>query len=472
MSFVQKVNRSVRYLLSLRYLGIITLGVLCHRSWDVVRGNEYRWKVPVPRILIATTTWWPLSARLAMALAKVGCDVAAICPTGNPLLKLRNLQKRYAYHAVTPLRSLRAAIVDAEPQLIVPCDDRAVGHLHQLYAQTADSGEPGATVRRLIERSLGAPDGYPCVDSRDKLMQLARTEGIRIPKTRLVSGQADLDAWRGDHAFPWVLKADGTWGGTGVRIAETWEEAQRAYQQLAQPITLPSLLIRLFVNHDPFPLLPWLMREQAAVSVQDYVSGRPANMMLACWQGEVLASISVEVLSVLSKTGSSTVVRIIDNPEMTQAGLRIVRRLQLSGFCGFDFIIEEQSGSAHLIEMNARSTQLGHLQLGAGRDLPEAMRARLLGVPPREWPAVTTNDTIAFFPQAWLIGPISPYLQSAYHDVPWIEPELVRELVRQPWTRRSALARLFECYTRRSLRSDDILPRLVKPSLEGVRRAP
>jgi carbamoylphosphate synthase large subunit len=408
-----------------------------------------------------------------MALTKVGCEVTAICPTGNPLLKLRNLQLRYAYHAVTPLRSLRAAVANAEPQLIVPCDDRVVGHLHQLHAQeTAAAGESGGEFRDLIERSLGAPDGYPYCSARDKLLQLARTEGIRVPETRLVSDPADLNDWRGNHAFPWVLKVDGTWGGAGVRIVRTWEEAQRTYQQLSRPVATSNMLKQLLVNHDPFPVLPWLMREQAAVTVQDYVAGRPANMMLACWEGEVLAGISVEVLSAQSNTGASTVVRVIDNEEMAEAGRRIVQRLRLSGFCGFDFILEEQSGLTHLIEMNARSTQLGHLQLGAGRDLPEAMRARLLDVPPRHWPPITTNDTIAFFPQAWLFGPISPYLQSAYHDVPWVEPELVRELVRQPWTRRSALARLFDHYTRKSFRGDEILPRIIPPQLERARRTP
>jgi hypothetical protein len=89
-----------------------------------------------------------------------------------------------------------------------------------------------------------------------------------------------------------------------------------------------------------------------------------------------------------------------------------------------------------------------------------------------DWPPITTKDTIAFFPQAWLSGPISPHVQSAYHDVPWVEPELVRELVRQPWTRRSILARLFDHYARRSLLGDDILLRLIQPNFEDARRAP
>jgi hypothetical protein len=43
---------------------------------------------------------------------------------------------------------------------------------------------------------------------------------------------------------------------------------------------------------------------------------------------------------------------------------------------------------------------------------------------------VTEKDTIALFPQEWIRDPQSPALQSAYHDVPWQEPALIRDCVR------------------------------------------
>jgi hypothetical protein len=116
----------------------------------------------------------------------------------------------------------------------------------------------------------------------------------------------------------------------------------------------------------------------------------------------------------------------------------------LSGFCGFDFIIEDSTRAAYLIEMNARATPLCHLAVGSGECLATAMSARLLGLsPPRTVPA-TGNDIVAYFPQAWLQEPDSELLYHAYHDVPWDEPGLVRELVRPPWPERGRLARLFQ----------------------------
>ncbi len=77
--------------------------------------------------------------------------------------------------------------------------------------------------------------------------------------------------------------------------------------------------------------------------------------------------------------------------------------------------------------MNPRATQVGHLPLGPGRDIPAALYAVLSGQSPQPAPKVTENDTIALFPQEWTRDPQSPFLRSAYHDIPWEEPELVRD---------------------------------------------
>ena len=104
---------------------------------------------------------------------------------------------------------------------------------------------------------------------------------------------------------------------------------------------------------------------------------------------------------------------------------KMASRLKLSVLHGFDFILEPKTGNAHLIEMNPRATQVGHLALGAGRDLPAALFAAMTGREIRVTPKVTDKDTIALFPQEWLKNPASEFLRSAYHDVPWEEPEFL-----------------------------------------------
>jgi D-alanine-D-alanine ligase-like ATP-grasp enzyme len=84
--------------------------------------------------------------------------------------------------------------------------------------------------------------------------------------------------------------------------------------------------------------------------------------MLVCWRGEVLASVAVEVLRSHNPRGAATVVRIIDHPKIRAAGIALAGALNTSGFVGLDFILQPD-GSAHLLEMNPRATQLGHLRL-------------------------------------------------------------------------------------------------------------
>src|SRR5277367_6638419 len=116
---------------------------------------------------------------------------------------------------------------------------------------------------------------------------------------------------------------------------------------------------------------------------------------------------------------------------MAAAAEKMVRRLQLSGMQGFDFMLEAESRAAYLIEINPRATQVGHLSVGAGRDLPSALVSAITDTPVAAAPKMTENDTIALFPQEWLRDPSSAFLRSGYHDVPWGEPELLRACVRK-----------------------------------------
>jgi hypothetical protein len=43
---------------------------------------------------------------------------------------------------------------------------------------------------------------------------------------------------------------------------------------------------------------------------------------------------------------------------------------------------------------------------------------------------MTEKDAIALFPQEWSRDPVSPWLQSAYHAVPWDDPDFLKEIVK------------------------------------------
>jgi hypothetical protein len=166
------------------------------------------------------------------------------------------------------------------------------------------------------------------------------------------------------------------------------------------------------------------------VNAQAFVAGREGTSAVVCWKGAVLASLHFEVVNKASSRGHATVVRSIENAEMSAAAEKMARRLNLSGLYGFDFMLEKETGNAYLVEINPRSTQVGHLSLGPGRDIPAALYAALSGKAVKATPRITEKDTIAMFPQEWIRDAESPFLRLAYHDIPMEEPELIRDCVR------------------------------------------
>jgi hypothetical protein len=386
-----------------------------------------------PNVLLATTSRWFPFARFAVALAKAGCAVQTVCPWGHPIGKTSVCSRIFNYSGLAPLQSFSAAIAAAKPDLIVPGDDLATRHLHRLYAENGH-GEKGVAVRKLIERSLGAPEYFPIVDDRASFIQISLEAGARVPRNATIANAKDLQSWIASSGFPVVLKANGTSGGAGVRVVRNAEDAQRAFRELQAPPLFARAAKRALFDGDATLVWPSLLRDKSVVNAQVYVGGHEATSATLCWKGEVLASLHFAVLQKSHSSGHATVVRRIAHPEMVDTTEKVARRLGLSGFHGFDFMLVEPTNDAYLIELNPRTTQVGHLAFGPGRDLAAATVSALTGTPIPPSLSVTENDTIALFPQEWLREPSSLYLHSGYHDVPWEQPELVRACVRKPRT--------------------------------------
>ncbi len=353
---------------------------------------------------------------------------------------MTGIESVFPYRGLNSIGSLKAAILAMRPILIVPCDDSVVWQLHELHARNPD-------LRSLIERSLGADIAYPVLRSRATFLEAAVELGIRVPATRTLTSEDDLHSWRADS--PAVLKRDGTWGGSGVAIVHSLSSAQAAFRRLSQPIGAGTAWKRCLINLDPVALWSWKRQEPPRITLQEFIQGRPANSMIACWQGKLLGIVSVEVLTSQGATGAATVVRLMQNKEMERAARLLARKFMLSGFHGLDFVLDQKTGAAYLIEINPRCTQLGHLRLANQGDLAGALIAKLRNqpIPPVTDPQDSlSGETIAFFPQAIQWNPNSPYLRYGKHDVPWEEPALVLELLRGAWPERKWLSRIYHHY--------------------------
>jgi len=263
-----------------------------------------------------------------------------------------------------------------------------------------------------------------------------------------------LKLWFTRESSAGVLKADHSWAGWGVRIVSNYQEAEAAFRAMTGARHFALVVKRLLWDRDPELFLQLLRGRKRALTVQSFIRGKIANCSIACWEGEVIANIGVEVIAAQCPTGNATVVRVVNNHDMIETAARVVRQIGGTGFFGFDFILEEGSERAVLLEINPRATQITHLALGKERDLPAAIRAKLLGEPTPDSRRITDEKVIAFFPQEVRRDPESVFLGLAYHDMPHEEPALVRALLAKPGRMRRFFAWVRTIHARRVLRRE------------------
>ncbi len=378
---------------------------------------------PQLKVLLATTFRWPGAARLAVDFHEVGCVVDAVAPRGSALHAVTAVNHGYRLGLADPIGSLRRAIESSAADVIVPFDDRTRQALSLLHTRSDPRTETGARLRRRLERSLGAPERFGCLYSREAVMTIARACGVSCPPTAAVGSAHDLSTWFEQHPGPAVLKTDGSWGGRDVAIVHDEAEGRRIWREMSRP-SLARALKRLLVEGDPWALRAWCARTRPSLSIQAYVAGRPANAAIACFGGTTLGTVQAEVVESNGPTGPSTMVRLIDNPDMTYAATSVVGSLGLSGLCGLDFILDDD-GRAHLLELNPRGTPTSHLLAADGTDLLTALRTAFGYKRPPARAVSRSTNLVALFPQEPSRDVSSASLWLAHHDVPAYAPDLV-----------------------------------------------
>lgn len=373
----------------------------------------------MPKILLVTTATWSCADRLAGALA--AADVEAVTPSGHAVMQSRHLRRAYAYRALMPAVSVRNAIAAAEPDLVIPCEDRAARLLAHIHARGDDAE------RALLERSLGAPQSYPGLYERQTFIAEAARAGVPVAGMMPAGDAVELERGLKSLGLPLAIKSDSSCGGEGVAIAHTAAEAREAWERLSRMPQRWRELARAVRRKDPHFLASAFRPRRPTVGLQRFIPGRPATSSFLCWRGAVLAANHFDVEMSQHDRGPSTVLARRDCPQMEDAARRIARHFGLSGLIGLDFIRDGQ-GQVYLLEINPRATSTAHLALGDGHD-PCGALLQQLGAAHAPRPAITHSRRIALFPQEWRRAPDSPWLAQAFHDVPWDDPAVLRALI-------------------------------------------
>ncbi|MBU6485450.1 MAG: ATP-grasp domain-containing protein [Betaproteobacteria bacterium] len=367
-------------------------------------------------LLVSTTTRWLGTARMPRVLARAGLDVALLAPADSLATKSRYVSRIGVLPATaTPMEwllSLVQMIGKVAPRALVPCDEMAVRLLFMLVLEPP----PGldamlqAQLTRLIIDSVGDPRFYAASIDKTLLPAAAEALGVRVPPYAIATSVKDAQARADDLGYPVVLKRRFGFAGHGVAILSTRNELADAARRLLSPDQLD-------IGE----------RRSPALLVQAFIAGPYHSQALVALRGQPLQSFAWERLVATAPVkGQTAVLRFIRSPETREPSEALCRAFGIAGFFNVQFVIDERSGAAQLLEINRRIVTHTHLGERNGRDLGVALARALEGKPPAATPAADdcADDRIVIFPREWLRDPQSGYLAEIPADVPWDEPEL------------------------------------------------
>jgi len=349
-------------------------------------------------------------------LARAGFEVSLLAPDDSLALKSRYVSRvAYLSAAATPMEwllQLIKVIATASPELLVPCDEMAVRLLFSLAIEPPPGFDPAlrAELVALISASLGDPRFYETSIDKTRLPAAAQALGVPVPPGAVASRVDDAARHAEALGYPVVLKRRFGFAGQGVEVASTREEVVAAAGVLLRP--------------DQLDLGEW---RDPSILVQSFIAGPYRSRAVVARRGEPLAGFSWERhVATTSVKGQTSVLRFVSAPEIRDHSDTLCREFGIGGFFNVQFVVDERTGIAYLLEINRRIVTHTHLGERVGRDLGKALFRALDGVPAD---AARPDDagidgTVVIFPREWLRDPASKNLAQFPSDVPWDEPEL------------------------------------------------
>lgn len=377
-------------------------------------------------VAIEDDRWGP--PRLPKALSSAGFEVAALCPCSNPTAKSRYLAQHFSWPRsrawVRLAASLKRAMSAWQPALVVPCDEQVVALVQFLLCNPKMTGLERWPKRLFdaLARSMGPPASFDAMLRKNSTQLLARRIGVATPAGLAVANfpQARDEARR--IGYPVVLKRSFSWGGAGVRVCRSEGELQSAVAEMTpKPGIGLKRQVRWLLSRDWYP-------NDNALWLQAGIAGYPAMYTALALDGRMLAGFAGMPVSTNGTAGPSTVVELGHNDAMEAASRRMVEAMGATGFVSFDFMIEQATGKAYLLECNPRPNQVSHLGPRVGVDLCRTLRETLqhpAGAGRPSSRCANRKGTVALFPAEWQRAPASVAINDHFHDVPWDEPELV-----------------------------------------------
>jgi len=237
-----------------------------------------------------------------------------------------------------------------------------------------------------VTRSI-IPDTETLMTMHDKrrLEGLAREIGIDSPAAFYPASSQEARDYMASVELPVVIKMRKTSGAAGFRKIYSRDGFEKAYFDVVRINDLPESDLPMF---------------------QQLVEGPTTCTLHLCNRGEVLGEVMYQGLRTMPRSGGTTVFReSLSDPACQEAAARIVKHLDFTGLCGFDFIMDERSGRPFLVDGNCRITPAVSMAYHGGTDLVEAWVRVANGedVPPLAPTRTGVRTKMQFADFVWLL---------------------------------------------------------------------
>lgn len=276
--------------------------------------------------------------------AQLGYDVAAA--DGHRLafsMYSRDVRRRVR---LPNMRKSPAAYAEA---LIRELERRRYDYYYPGYEEIILLAHHQDRIKQLTQTTL--PDLETIMQLHDKaqLARLAKKVGVPTPETFAPSTAEEARDIIAGIDYPVLIKQRQSSGASGMRRLEGRKQIEDWYFHLVS------------INHTSQENLPIIQR---------IIDGKTICTLELASQGNVVGEVLIQTLrSHPREEGSSVFRESIRHAASEEAAAKILKELRFSGLCGFDFVIEKDSGIPYLVDGNPRQTPSLNLAYHGGCDM-------------------------------------------------------------------------------------------------------
>ena len=194
-------------------------------------------------------------------------------------------------------------------------------------------------------------DTIMTLHDKTKLAELAETLDIDTPETFVPHSREEADDFIRTIDHPIVIKLQRSSGAAGFRIVREPDTRQIAKQYFDV-----VKVNRLDEAHLPM--------------IQRFIEGPTICSLELADQGELIAQLLIRGIRTLPRPSGTTVYReTVSLPACEEASRRIIKHLNWTGFCAFDYVLDTATGRPFLVDGNPRVTGSVDLARHAGCDM-------------------------------------------------------------------------------------------------------